>query len=66
MSYTIFYRSLFVKTRSNKYLPIIESGDNNVWECGNKRRARSWHNCGWITGEKYLLTADEIMQKVGP
>lgn len=24
MSYTIFYRSMFVKTRDNKYIPIIE------------------------------------------
>lgn len=65
MSYTIYYRSLFVKTRNNKYLPIIEMGDNNVWELGNRRRARSWYNCGWLArGEKYLMTAEEIMQEV--
>lgn len=65
MSYSIYYRSLFVKTQDNKYIPIIESGDNNVWECDNKRRHRSWCNVGWMTkNERFLLTETEVMQAV--
>lgn len=65
MSYSIYYRSLFVKTQDNKYIPIIESGDNNVWECDNKRRVRSWCSVGWMTSNgQFLLTENEIMQSV--
>ena len=64
MSHTILYRSLFVKLRSGKYLPIVESGDNNVYEYNNRRRARSWQNDGSLyifSNRHYDLTADEIM-----
>lgn len=64
MSYTIFYRSMFVKTSDNKFIPMIESGDNNVWEADNKRRAREWHNCGWLTKEHYALNEAELMHGV--
>lgn len=65
MSYTIFYRSMFVKTRDNKYIPIIEGGDNNCYEAGSMRRARSWHSIYSIAEEtKALLTAKEIMDGV--
>lgn len=61
MSYTIFYRALFVKTRNNKYVPIIEAGDNNVWECDLHRRARSWSTVRLLEDSKATLTANEIM-----
>lgn len=64
MSYTILYRSLFVKLRSGKYIPIIELGDNNVYEYNNRRRARSWRNDNALyvmSNRHYDLTADEIM-----
>ena len=64
MSHTILYRSLFVKLRSGKYLPIVESGDNNVYEYNNRRRARSWQNDGSLyifSNRHYDLAADEIM-----
>lgn len=64
MSYTILYRSLFVKLRSGKYLPIVESGDNNVYEYNNRRRARSWENDHTLyifSNRHYDITADEIM-----
>ncbi|MBR6128883.1 MAG: hypothetical protein IKQ07_04530 [Bacteroidaceae bacterium] len=64
MSYTIFYRSMFVKTSDNKFIPMIESGDNNVWEAGSQRRAREWHNCGWLTRENYTLNSAELMHGV--
>lgn len=63
MSYTILYRAMFVKLSNGKIIPMIESGDNNVWECDNKRRARSWCHARWIMKSKteYACTADEIM-----
>ncbi len=44
MSYSILYRSMFVKVSSERYIPLYESGDNNVWECDLRRRARSWQH----------------------
>lgn len=44
MSYSILYRPMFLKVKENMYIPIYEGGDNNVWECDNKRRSRSWSN----------------------
>lgn len=61
MSYTIFYRSLFVKTREGKYIPMVEMGDNNVYECDRKRRAREWSNVRINEENKAILTANEIM-----
>lgn len=43
MSYSILYRAMHVKT-SRGILPMLEIGDNNVWEAGCQRRARSWYN----------------------
>ena len=43
MSYSIFYRAMHVQT-SRGILPMIEIGDNNVYECCGGRRARSWNN----------------------
>lgn len=66
MSYTILYRAMFVKLSDNKYIPMVESGDNNVWEVGNNRRARSWCHARWITNSKteFAFTVDEIMKGV--
>lgn len=52
MSYSILYRAMHVKT-SKGILPMVEMGDNNVWECGNKRRAREWYNLH--VGNKFLF-----------
>ena len=43
MSYSIFYRAMHVKT-SRGILPMVEIGDNNVYEFCSGRRARSWYN----------------------
>ena len=64
MSYTILYRSMFVKMSDGKYIPMYEVGDNNVWECDNKRRARSWYQADFIAKGRMCLTADEIMAGV--
>lgn len=41
MSYTIVYDSQMIKT-STGYIFTVLHGDNNVWECNNRRRARNW------------------------
>lgn len=64
MSYTIFYRNLFVKTRDNKYIPIVESGDNNCYEIDSNRRERSWESVRLTEEPKLSLTANEIMAGV--
>ena len=65
MSYTIMYRSMFVRMSDGKYVPLVEMGDNNVWEWGNRRRARSWQQL--VIGKQYKRLAfsrEEIMQHV--
>lgn len=48
MSYTIFYRSMYVKLSNGKYIPMMEMGDNNVYEHsygrGKAKRTRNWSN----------------------
>lgn len=44
MSYTIWYRTLFVKVSNERFIPLFENGDNNVWECETGRRSRSWNH----------------------
>lgn len=43
MSYSILYRAMHIQT-SKGILPMIEIGDNNVYECCSGRRVRSWYN----------------------
>lgn len=64
MSYSILYRSMFVKMSDGKYIPMYEVGDNNVWECDNKRRVRNWYQADCIAKGKVSLTEDEIMAGV--
>lgn len=66
MSYTILYNKQFVKVGDNLFIPIIEVGDNNVYEAaGNgRKRARSWSNDRWITNGKTICTREEIESRV--
>ena len=43
MSYSIIYRAMHIQT-SKGILPMIECGDNNLYEWDNKRRVRNWYN----------------------
>ena len=66
MSYTIFYRAMFVKLSDGTFIPVIESGDNNVWDVGRNRRSRSWSSCRWLREseeqrKRFSLTGDEII-----
>lgn len=64
MSYTILYKSMFVELSNGKYIPMMEIGDNNVYEAnygrGKARRARSWSNTNLHCGEKFF-TKDGIV-----
>ena len=63
MSYSILYRSMFVKMSDGRFIPMMEMGHNNVWECnygrGRNRRARSWSNIRLNKKQKFF-TEEEI------
>ncbi len=64
MSYTILYRSMFVKLRNNKYIPLVEIGSNNCYDSIGKR-TRSWQQ--WLIEgreKEYSFTREEIMQAI--
>ena len=45
MSYSIIYKRLFIKMPSGRILPMIQAGDNNVYDINHKGRevrTRSW------------------------
>ena len=53
MSYSILYRSMFVKMSNGKYIPMMEMGDNNVYDAYGKR-SRSWCNVNLNHGQKFF------------
>ena len=63
MAYSILYRSMFVKMSDGRFIPMMEMGDNNVWECnygcGRNRRVRSWSNIR-LNNEQKFFTEEEI------
>ena len=66
MSYSIFYRAMFIKMEDGTFIPMIESGDNNVWDCDGRRRSREWCSSRWLfeTEEqrsRYSLSGEEII-----
>lgn len=66
MSYSIFYRAMYIKMRNDEYIPLIESGDNNVWDVDRNRRSREWTSCRWLHESdeqraRYSLTEKEIL-----
>lgn len=66
MSYSILYRSMFVKICDDKYIPMIECGDNNVWDCnygrGRAKRSRSWCNLGFNGIHKHFFTHNDLLE----
>lgn len=62
MSYSILYRSMFVKLSDGRFIPMMEMGDNNVYDAsyrGKARRSRSWSNINLNRGQKFF-TEDEL------
>lgn len=39
---------MFIKLSNGLYIPMIESGDNNVWDVDRNRRSRDWSSCRWL------------------
>lgn len=68
MSYSILYRSMFVKLSDGRFIPLYESGDNNVYDVmwnGHHRRSRDWHQWAVNKMADYpAYTRDEIMASV--
>ena len=64
MSYSILYRSMFVKMSNGKYIPMMEMGDNNIWDCsygrGRAKRSRSWCNINIVSGKNFYSHEDLI------
>ena len=57
---------MFIKMSNGEYIPIIESGDNNVWDVDRNRRSRDWNSCRWKheteeQRKRFSLTEDEIL-----
>jgi len=68
MSYTIFYRAMYIRLGDGTYIPMIESGDNNVYDCDRNRRSREWTSCRWLheseeQRKRYSLTEKEILDR---
>ena len=64
MSYSILYRSMFVKLSDGRFIPMMEMGDNNVYDAswrGRARRSRSWSNMNLNKGQKFF-TKEEIVK----
>lgn len=63
MSYTILYQKQFVKVADDLYIPMVLSGDNNVYE-SDRRRARSWNIHYCVTGERPWASSAEILAAI--
>lgn len=66
MSYTIFYRAMFMRMSDGTYIPMIEMGDSNVWDVDRNRRSREWSSCRWMHESEeqrrlYSLAESEIL-----
>lgn len=68
MSYAIMYRAMFIRMTNGTFIPMIEAGDNNVYESlSPRRRARDWEALRWVFEDseqkkRYSLTREEILR----
>lgn len=71
MSYSIYYDKQFIKVSDDQFIPMIEAGDNNVYEATGtgRKRARSWQLDRWVapniiaSKEEMLKIVDELREK---
>lgn len=61
MSYSILYRAAFLKLNDDTYVPVGETGDNNVYDCERRRRSRSWSSSWSMFHGRLGWTEDEII-----
>ncbi len=57
---------MFIKMSDGTYIPMIESGDNNVYDVDRNRRSREWCSCRWLHESEeqrklYSLTEKDIL-----
>lgn len=69
MSYTIIYKTMFVRTKENKFIPMCLAGSNNCYVTtfdwmGRKheRRERNWDTFNF--GSNLILTESEIIESL--
>lgn len=68
MSHSILYRAMFIKLDDGTFIPMVEAGDNNVYESlSPRRRAREWEALRWVFEDseqkkRYSLTREEILR----
>ena len=60
MSYTILYEKQFIKVADDLFIPIVLTGDNNVYE-SDRKRARSWCNQRYVTGGPVWASSGTIL-----
>jgi hypothetical protein len=63
MSYTILYNKQFVKVADDLFIPMVQIGDNNVYE-SDRKRARSWYNQRYVTGGRIWASSGEILSTI--
>ncbi len=63
MSYSILYNKQFVKVGDDLYIPMVEAGDNNVYE-SDRKRARSWYDQKYVTNGRIWATSGQILAKI--
>lgn len=63
MSYSIYFKSMFLRIGNDKYLPMFETAESNVWSASNPRqRSKEWGNTKFACiDNKILLTKEEIL-----
>jgi len=63
MSYEIYYKRAYIKV-GNKFMPMIQHGSNNCWECSFKGRdipEKNWTCLNYPT-HQFLFTKQEIIE----
>jgi len=66
LSYSILYDKQFIKLGDNLFIPMVQCGDNNVYEAAGsgRKRARSWSNDSWIANGKTICSREDIENRV--
>lgn len=59
MSYSIYNKAMFLKIGNDKYLPMFEAAESNVYDENNKR-AKNWSNT-IFSNKSILLSENEVV-----
>lgn len=68
MSYSIFYKTQYIKLDGNRIIPMFLAGDSNCWTVGpHPKRARDWQIFSYLLSNsksKFFTTEEEIISAV--